>query len=331
MKNRMYTCWISKRQYGSAVQHLGTETRKRCLVYKDRFGVQTTTEMEVPIFLPIGCDAGHLLMGQDQKKKCQRLQQEVKHLAAKGNSHTRTLREARSLRTMHKQSSTARERLMHVIQKTESTDWNLITIFVRVPQAIALVPAVADEMKDHVSLLPVRVRSTATVEDVKRYIEELSEAAPFDQQLSWDGAVLGEGTDLDGSPISIRSSLEDQHIRDGCVLDLKLHDDCPILLASWNSNLAAGKSNLHAVEYNTISISKEATEDIIEQQEEYETQIEREERMFEAQRSHYKRQKLMQRGALDTVEVMNYKGNVPKLVGMFSRQEWEEKRDSDIV
>ena len=110
---------------------------------------------------------------------------------------------------------------MRVIQKTESPEWNMITVFIRVPEAVALVPAVADEMKDHESLLPVRIRLTATVEDIKRYIEELSEVAPFDQQLSWDGAVLGEGTDLDGAPISIRSSLEDQHIRDGCVLDLK--------------------------------------------------------------------------------------------------------------
>ena len=200
------------------------------------------------------------------------------------------------------------------MQKSEENDWRAFSIFVRVPEVIAAIPAVAVEMKEHTSLLPITVKPSFTIADVKRYIEELSEATPFDQEISWDGVVLdGEGGALE---------FEDLHIRDGCVLDLKLHDDCPIFLASWNAKLAAGKSNLGGVEYNTMSISKEAEEDIIEQQDEYEAEIVAEEESFSRERLEYKRQKLINTGTLDTVEVVDFAGPVPKLVGIFTADEW---------
>ncbi|EEY60525.1 uncharacterized protein PITG_13240 [Phytophthora infestans T30-4] len=102
-------------------------------------------------------------------------------------------------------------------------------------------------------------------------------------------------------------SIWDQQIYWGCVLELRLHDDCPLLVSTWNGiNAAAGGCGGAPVEYNTVQISKEAAEDLDDLQEERENVVAGEEQAFEASRLKRKREKLELRGAIDHTEVLRY-------------------------
>lgn len=90
VQDSIYTCWVTSRQYGSTVQRLGTETRKRCLVYTDRFGEQVRTFMDVPTFLPIGSNTTYLI-APCKKDTGNRLRQEVRKLSHRGKMHGRTI------------------------------------------------------------------------------------------------------------------------------------------------------------------------------------------------------------------------------------------------
>ncbi|EGZ16720.1 hypothetical protein PHYSODRAFT_440116, partial [Phytophthora sojae] len=118
-------------------------------------------------------------------------------------------------------------------------------------------------------------------------------------------------------------SIWDQQIYWGCVLELRLHDDCPLLVSTWNGkNAAAGGGGGAPMEYNTVQISKEAAEDLDDLQEEWENVVVAEEQAFELSRLKRKREKLELRGAIEHTEVLRYDNgkSEPRLLGVIQKR-----------
>lgn len=294
-----YVCPISHRLYGHASEPTGVETRKRKLVYQDRWGQDTATEMDVPIFLPVGKSTEVLLINsiQAQDKSPERSPKDEPKVVAKTKG------------PKFNPAAAVKQRLHEKIDP--STLAEVYTIHIALPAAIATLPVVSLELDPKSGFLPLSMSSKATIGQIKARIEEFSEVAPFDQQLLWDGAVLGEGVENE------TTSLLDYGLVSGVCLTLQLHQDNPYEVSTWNPSRASGQcTTAGTTEYNTVLISKEAEEDVLEQQEEYDREIKTEEQRFADHDHQYKRRKLLQRGILDQIEVVDFSSPVPQLLGL---------------
>ncbi|KAG7398936.1 hypothetical protein PHYBOEH_010041 [Phytophthora boehmeriae] len=222
------------------------------------------------------------------------------------------------------------QRLITKMQRAETTAFH---IFLKLPSAVAILPKVALELEEAASsssddedsqpnvcrngragsenLLQIFVHSHHTVNYIKYWMEELTEQqlSIWDQQIYWGDTLIGEETNV--------MVLEEHGLSAGCVLELRLHDDCPLLISTWN-----GKSAPGAVEYNTVQISKEAEEDLDDLQEEWENVVAAEEHAFEQSRLKRKRKKMERRGALKHTEMLQYDNveSTPRLLGVIHKR-----------
>ncbi|KAF4325109.1 hypothetical protein BBO99_00000573 [Phytophthora kernoviae] len=209
-------------------------------------------------------------------------------------------------------------------------------IFLKLPPAVAILPKVALELEEAAdsssndedspskgirngrvgseNLLQIFVNAHHTVNYIKYWMEELTEQqlSIWDQQIYWGDTLIGEETNV--------MVLEEHGVSAGCVLELRLHDDCPLLVATWNGKSAA------AGEYNTVQISKEAEEDLDDLQEEWENVVAVEEDAFEQSRLKRKRKKMELRGALEHTEVLQYDNveSKPRLLGVIHKRALRE-------
>ncbi|POM57891.1 Tetratricopeptide [Phytophthora palmivora] len=331
-----YICWVSGKLYGCEREQAGTDVRTRRVIYSGAHGDENSVEMEVPVMLPLGKTTRYLLEGDPsvqhsgdvsslsppppEKKawnKRQRANSDSYDHGANGNKSPKCEMRKKFKRNREREQETSpvrkrlHERLESKIQRAETTSFH---IFLKLPPAVAILPKVALELEeaagsssddeesqtktaaDKENLLQIFVNSHHTVNYIKYWMEELTE-----QQLSiWD-----------------------QQIYWGCVLELRLHDDCPLLVSTWNGkNAAAGGCGGAPVEYNTVQISKEAAEDLDDLQDEWENVIAAEEQAFENSRLQRKREKLELRGAIEHTEVLRY-DNVktePRLIGVIQKR-----------
>jgi hypothetical protein len=205
---------------------------------------------------------------------------------------------------------------LHAKLKKAESNMSHFIIYLKVPLVVANLPRIALELQDSL-FLPLLVQQRDTCNSLKYSIEELSdgELSIWDQQLYWGDTILGEEEQDQMTP------LKDLGLQEGSILELKLNEDCPLHLANWTTQ----RVQVQEQEYNTVQISKEAEEDVEEQQEEQE-QIHQMEQTFEKERIQRKRQKLEQAGALNHIEVLQYDGHVPRLVGVFPTKQLQQQQ-----
>ncbi|KAG3114459.1 hypothetical protein PI124_g6369 [Phytophthora idaei] len=350
-----YICWVSGKVYGREREQAGTDIRTRRVVYSDAQGDENAVEMEVPVMLPLGKTTEYLLEGDpslhssgnvsslsppppDEKAwNKQRRSGSDGYNEHDARSPKREMRKRfKCDRERERETSPVRkrlhERLSSKIQRAETTSFH---IFLKLPPAVAILPKVALELEeaadsssddedsppnaatDKENLLQIFVNSHHTVNYIKYWMEELTEQqlSIWDQQIYWGDTMIGEETNV--------MVLEEHGISAGCVLELRLHDDCPLLVSTWNGkNAAAGGCGGAPVEYNTLQISKEAAEDLDDLQEEWENVVAAEEQAFEESRLKRKREKLELRGAIEHTEVLRYDNakSEPRLLDVIQKR-----------
>lgn len=340
LRNGRYVCWASGNLYGGYREEVGTGTRTRQIVYTDSHGESAAIEMEVPVLLPLGKMTSYLLEGGGSRLKSGDVSSLSPPPPGDKAWHTpkKTLQafpesepDERSPRPMLKRRNSEREtspvrarirrRLSEKVQQSEVSSFY---IHLKLPAAVANLPRVALELQDpgesedmeaqggHLDkLLPIRVRAKDTVNYIKFWMEELTDQqiSIWDQQILWGDTIIGDEGNV--------MVLEEHGIVDGCVLELRLHDDCPLLVSTWNGRTAiSGNGDSATAEYNTVMISKEAEEDLEDLHAEWENVIAVEEEAFERSRLRRKREKLEDTGALNHTELIHYDGKVPRLVGV---------------
>ncbi|CCI46467.1 unnamed protein product [Albugo candida] len=304
-KELRYVCWISGRVYGQPSEEAGTSTRKRKLLFSDHDGRSQSIEMDVPFLLPLGKPAGYLLGNSSNDANTSRANKRgKKHRVItvrsrtarwRRSSQTRQPKRARTVAdylTEHGSVSTStspnqrrRQRLVDKIVAAETVA--KFTLYIQVPPVVANFPRVALEMQELSQLgtqssppssaqentevdnnpsilLSLGVKPQDTVNTIKYWIEELTEQqlTIWDQHLYWGDTLIGEEDYI--------LTLDEHGLRNGCVIELRLHDDCPMLVGSSGATavLSADAQISRHQEYNTMQISKEAEEDIEDQLEE---------------------------------------------------------------
>ncbi|DAZ99523.1 TPA: hypothetical protein N0F65_005395 [Lagenidium giganteum] len=333
LQHGRFVCWVSGHIYGRKSEDVGTGTRTRRVLYTNSHGDESTIEMEVPVLLPLGSTTAYLL---DNAKPHNSDVSSLSppHPQTKTSSESTKLKRSQSLaddeldppenvvprskriKLEQQRMSSHRARLSAQLEQHEATSYY---VYVRVPSIVASLPRVALELQDQrvgedgsgasetKGLLPVLVRAKDTVNLLKYWLEELTEQqlSIWDQQLYWGDTLVGEEEHA--------MTLAEHGIHAGCILELRLHDDCPLQMADWTGNRTAGASL--PTEYNTVQISKEAEEDLEDLQEEWENVGKIEEQAFQQRRLEHKRTKLERTGALHHVEVLKLEnGAVPQLV-----------------
>lgn len=326
-----YICWVSGNIYGRERERAGTDVRARCVVYSDVQGDETSVEMEVPVMLPLGKTTSYLLEGDISSSSSPPPNEKNLHKRACSSSDGSHKDDARSPkcearkrlkrdREGERETSPVRKRLHdYLTPKLQRSKTASFHIFLKLPPAVAILPKVTLELEEAAdsssddedlllkastekeNLLQLFVNSHHTVNYIKYWMEDLTEQqlSIWDQQIYWGDTLIGEETNV--------MVLEEHGISAGCVLELRLHDDCPLLVSTWNGiNAAAGGCGGAPVEYNTVQISKEAAEDLDDLKEEWENVVAGEEQAFEASRLKRKREKLELRGAIDHTEVLRY-------------------------
>lgn len=354
-----YICWVSGKVYGREREQAGTDVRTRRVIFSDDQGEENSIEMEVPVMLPLGQTTQYLLEGDpslqisgdvsslsppppDEKAWSNKRQRG----GSEGGDARSPRREARKRfkrdHERERETSPVRkrlhERLASKIQRSETTSFH---IFLKLPPAVAILPKVALELEEAAgsssddedfppkaaagkdNLLQIFVNSHHTVNYIKYWMEELTEQqlSIWDQQIYWGDTLIGEETNV--------MVLEEHGISAGCVLELRLHDDCPLLVSTWNGkSAAAGGCGGAPAEYNTVQISKEAAEDLDDLQEEWENVVATEEQAFEDSRLKRKREKLELRGAIEHTEVLRYDNakSEPRLLGVIQKRALGEER-----
>ncbi|KAG6580065.1 Chaperone protein DnaJ [Phytophthora cinnamomi] len=355
-----YICWVSGKVYGREREEAGTDVRTRRVVYSDAQGDENSVEMEVPVMLPLGKTTEYLLEGDpsgqhsgdvsslsppppDEKAWNKRHRVNSDGCDGNANDDRSPRRETRKKfkrdRGQERETSPVRKRLHQrlaaKIQRSETTSFH---IFLKLPPAVAILPKVALELEEAADsssddedapskapadkstkerLLQIFVNSHHTVNYIKYWMEELTEQqlSIWDQQIYWGDTLIGEETNV--------MVLEEHGISAGCVLELRLHDDCPLLVSTWNGkNAVAGGGGSAPMEYNTVQISKEAAEDLDDLQEEWENVVAAEEQAFELSRLKRKREKLELRGAIEHTEVLRYDNakSEPRLLGVIQKR-----------
>ncbi|TYZ58329.1 hypothetical protein PybrP1_000027 [[Pythium] brassicae (nom. inval.)] len=337
LRNGRYVCWSSGQLYGEYREEAGTGTRTRQIVYTDAHGEAAAIEMEVPVLLPLGKMTSYLLEGGDARARGD----DVSSLSPPppgekawrsrdgGGADERSPRPMLKRRTSDRETSPVRARIRRRLSaKVQQAEVSSFYVHLKLPAAVANLPRVALELQDPGApedpaagehraekLLPIRVRAKDTVNYIKFWMEELTDQqiSLWDQQLLWGDTVIGDEGNV--------MVLEEHGIIDGCVLELRLHDDCPLLVSTWNGGSAAsggtsGGGAAATAEYNTVLISKEAEEDLEDLHDEWENVIAVEEEAFARSRLKRKREKLEDTGALNHTEVIQYDGNVARLVGV---------------
>ncbi|ETN02090.1 hypothetical protein PPTG_16746 [Phytophthora nicotianae INRA-310] len=350
-----YICWVSGKVYGREREQAGTDVRTRRVVYSDAQGDENSVEMEVPVMLPLGKTTEYLLEGDPSLHNSGNVSslsppppdEKAWHKRRRSGSDGCNEDDVRSPkrevrkrfkrdRERERETSPVRqrlhERLVSKIQRSETTSFH---IFLKLPPAVANLPKVALELEeaadsssddedspskaaaDKANLLQIFVNSHHTVNYIKYWMEELTEQqlSIWDQQIYWGDTLIGEETNV--------MVLEEHGISAGCVLELCLHDDCPLLVSTWNGkNAAAGGCGGAPVEYNTVQISKEAAEDLDDLQEEWENIVAAEEQAFEESRLMRKREKLELRGAIEHTEMLRYDNakSEPRLLGVIQKR-----------
>lgn len=336
LRNGRYVCWSSGQLYGGYREEAGTGTRTRQIVYTDAHGEAAAIEMEVPVLLPLGEMTSYLLEGGDARS---RGMNDVSSLSppppgekAKRSRDSsideRSPRPMLKRRNSDRETSPVRARIRRRLNaKVRQAEVSSFYVHVKLPAAVANLPRVALELQDPGALdeldageprtdklLPIRVRAKDTVNYIKFWMEELTDQqiSLWDQQLLWGDTVIGDEANV--------MVLEEHGIVDGCVLELRLHDDCPLLVSTWNGgNSASGGASSGgavAAEYNTVLISKEAEEDLEDLHDEWANVVAVEEEAFARSRLKRKREKLEDTGALNHTEVIQYDGKMPRLVGV---------------
>ncbi|KAF1330416.1 Chaperone protein dnaj, partial [Globisporangium splendens] len=353
LREGRYVCWISGYTYGGYREEAGTGTRTRQLVYTDAHGDTAEIEMEVPVLLPLGKTTSYLLEGNGKSTHYDDLSsfsppppsEKAWHTPRKfARSRSASCDDERSPRPMVKkrrqhsdrETSPVRARIRRrLAEKVQQAEVSSFYVHLKLPAAVANLPRVALELQDPgddadgddengnennkavkapvEKLLPIRVRAIDTVNYIKFWMEELTDQqiSIWDQQILWGDTIIGDETNV--------MVLEQHGIADGCVLELRLHDDCPLLVSTWNGqSAAAGNVHSAAAEYNTVLISKEAEEDLEDLQDEWENVIAVEEDAFARSRLSRKREKLEQAGALHHKELLQYDGSdkAPRLLGV---------------
>ncbi|RQM09451.1 hypothetical protein DD237_003557 [Peronospora effusa] len=346
-----YICWVSGIVYGREREQVGTDVRTRRIVYLDAQADENSVEMEVPVMLPLGKATGFLLEGDPSWQHSSDMSSLSppppdeklwsKRPRADSNKHAydnpSPRREVRKRFKCDRETSPVRkrlhERLTSKIERAKSTSFH---IFLKLPRAVAILPKVALELEEVVgssddeefatktaatrskeNLLQIFLHARHTVNYIKYWVEELTEQqlSVWDQQIYWDGTLIGEEADV--------MVLEEHGISAGCILELRLHDDCPLLVSTWNGKSAAsGDGGGAPVEYNTVQISKEAEEDLHDLHEEWKNVVVAEEQAFEQSRLKHEREKLELRGAIGHTEVLRYYNakSAPRLVGVIQKR-----------
>ncbi|GAB9473344.1 hypothetical protein Gpo141_00010497 [Globisporangium polare] len=340
LRNGRYVCWASGNLYGGYREEVGTGTRTRQILYTDSHGESAAIEMEVPVLLPLGKMTSYLLEGGGSRSKSGDVSSlsppppgdKAWHTPEKNpQAFPETDPDERSPRPMLKRRNSEREtspvrarirrRLSEKVQQSEVSSFY---IHLKLPAAVGSLPRVALELQDpgesedmegqgeHFDkLLPIRVRAKDTVNYIKFWMEELTDQqiSIWDQQILWGDTIIGDEGNV--------MVLEEHGIVDGCVLELRLHDDCPLLVSTWNGRTAiSGNGESATAEYNTVMISKEAEEELEDLHAEWENVIAVEEESFERSRLRRKREKLEDTGALNHTELIHYDGKAPRLVGV---------------
>lgn len=341
LRDGKYVCWVSRKLYGFKREAVGTGVRTRRVVYSDNNGESSAIDMEVPVMLPLGKMTSFLLEGAPKAAVDRSSSLSPPPPAAKvwgydddeeqqdngetvGSPSSQPPRRATTVasykRAREEEISPTRARIRRRLnEKVEQSDPSFY-VYLHVPQAVANLPRVALELQEQMpvvgddgepvvnNILPIRVQPRHTLNYIKHWMEELTEQliSIWDQQFFWGDTLIGnEGRVM---------TLDEHGIKDGTQLELRLHDDCPLLVGDW-----AGKQTV-AGEYNTVQISKEAEEDLDEQEEEHENVIAVEEEAFQRERFDRKRERMEQRGAIHHMEVIEFHGDVPKLVGVVAEK-----------
>jgi hypothetical protein len=340
-----YICWVSGCMYGWQREEVGTGVRTRQLVYTNTHGESSSIEMEVPTLLPLGKMASYLLTEKSHRsaasfsppppaektwhggKRSHDDEEEDTGYDSDSMSPRRMIKRQKS----DNETSPTRARIRRCIAtKVQQSETTTFFVYMKLPPAVANLPKVSlelhnsddedsDDEKDSKTmapiqdrtsgLLPIRVNAKHTVNYIKYLMEEMADQqiSIWDQQIFWGDTLIGEEDNV--------MPLDEHGIVDGCVLELRLHDDCALLVSAWNNN-RVGAAPAGITEYNTVQISKEAEEDLEDHEEELTNVIAVEEEAFERRRLDRKREKLAHTGALNHVEVIEYNGSLPKLVGM---------------
>ncbi|CAI5720698.1 unnamed protein product [Hyaloperonospora brassicae] len=364
LREGSYVCWVSGKVYGHEREQVGTDVRTRRVVFADAQGDESFVEMEVPVMLPLGKPTGVLLEGDPSFHRSDNVSSLSppppdekawsKRSLASSNGWADCARPQRRdaqkscERHRERETSPVRKRLHDRLSaKVEKAATRSFHIFLKLPPPVAILPKVALELEEATggsddedlstkgsssssreNLLQIFVHSHHTVSYIKCWMEELTEQqlSIWDQQIYWDDTLIGEEANL--------MVLEEHGITSGCVLELRLHEDCPLLVSAWtDKNAATGGASGVPVEYNTLQISKEAQEDMGEQQEEWETVVAAEEEAFEQSRLELKRRKMHRLGALEHTEVIQYDNakSVPRLVGVIQKQAIRDSDDSKHI
>lgn len=338
-----YICWVSGCMYGWQREEVGTGVRTRQLIYTNTHGESSSIDMEVPTLLPLGKMASYLLTEKSHRSAASFSPpppaEKTWHAIKRSHEDDDTGYDSDSMsprrmikrQKSDKETSPTRARIRRCIAtKVQHSETMTFFVYMKLPPAVANLPKVSLELhnsddedsddengskkmvpiKDRTSgLLPIRVNAKHTVNYIKYWMEELTDQqiSIWDQQIFWGDTLIGEEDNV--------MPLDEHGIVDGCVLELRLHDDCALLVSAWN-NSRAGAAPAGITEYNTVQISKEAEEDLEDHQEELTNVIAVEEEAFERRRLDRKMEKLQHTGVLNHVEVIEYSGSLPRLVGM---------------
>ncbi|GLE04907.1 hypothetical protein PINS_up013888 [Pythium insidiosum] len=323
LRGGQYICWASGQFYGFKREIAGTGTRTRKIVYTDRHGESTSVDMEVPTLLPFGQMGSYLLEDSQHSptdrgtsfsppppgdKVCQAVDDDEDEEMEHNGRRAQTV--ASYKRAREEETSPTRARIRRrLVEKVRQADASFY-IYLKIPRAVANLPKVALEVQEHMpvdataegehgnpdAILPIRVRPRNTLNYIKYFVEELSDQqiSIWDQQVFWGDTLIGDEEQV--------MMLEEHGICDGTLLELRLHEDCPLLVANWS-----GKQTI-AGEYNTVQISKEAEEELDEEQEEWKAAVAEEEAVVEREKG--------KRATTSHTEVIQFDGNVPRLVGV---------------
>ena len=352
-----YICWVSGKVYGCEREQVGTDVRTRRVVYLDAQADENSVEMEVPVMLPLGKATDFLLEGDpslqrssdmsslsppppDEKLWSKRPRVDSSERAYDNRSPSR---EVRKRIKCDRETSPVRKRLHERLTSNERAKTTSFHIFLQLPRAVAILPKVALELEEAASisddeesvtkattsrskenLLQIFLHARHTVNYIKYWVEELTEQqlSVWDQQIYWGDTLIGEEADV--------MFLEEHGISAGCILELRLHDDCPLLVSTWNGkSVASGDGGGAPVEYNTVKISKEAEEELDDLHEEWENVVAAEEQAFEQSRRKHVREKMELCGAIDHTEVLRYYDakSAPRLVGVTQKRAIDDGTD----
>ncbi|KAI9914134.1 hypothetical protein PsorP6_005757 [Peronosclerospora sorghi] len=357
-----YICWVSGKVYGYERERVGTDVRTRRVVYADGHGDENSVEMEVPVMLPLGKTTDFLLEGDsscqrsmecsslsppppDEKAWSKRPHSDLNGCDDHTWSHDRQDQKRLKRERKRARKKSVRQRLHERLSsKIRRAEVSFFPIFLKLPPAVANLPKVALELEearhgslddedttmnatsakcDKENLLQIFVNSHHSVNYIKYWMEELTDQqlSLWDQQIYWGDTLIGEETNV--------MSLEQHGISEDCVLELCLHDDCPLLVSTWDGkNAASGGVICAPVEYNTVQISKEAEEELDDLHQEWENVVVAEEQAFELARHKQKREKLELCGAIEHTEVLRYDDakSAPRLVAIVQKQAIDNQR-----